>query len=254
MNNTEIMRLIDRGANFYCRQLGNAAHMEFRRLEHFSMINPKPGEPGGTSIFDVDLENLNDRDAAAVIREIKALNVHTWWGLCSSERIHRLIFGAPSPNLSAEEHENDEETYMALFPDEKPAYPQVQENGIGVTKVETRDEFTRWADICNAVLHDNYPILHPKNHYEICREGILRCYLASYHGEPAGTAAILVNAGMDSLEFVATLPRFRKLSVAWAVCQTAVDAAFRDGAEVITVRAFREAKNLYKTIGFKVYF
>jgi hypothetical protein len=29
MENAEIMKFIGSGANFYCRQLGNASHMEF---------------------------------------------------------------------------------------------------------------------------------------------------------------------------------------------------------------------------------
>ncbi len=254
MQPAEVLRLIDRGANFYCRQLGNASHMEFERRAHYAMIRPKPGEQGATSVFDVLLENLSDAEAAAVIGEIKALNVHTWWGLCVSDRIHRLIFGMPLPRLSKEEHENDEEVYMALFTEEKPVYRQGTGGDFTLTRVASGGEFALWADVCNSALHDNYPVIHRVNHYEICRAGILTCYLAYHHGQPAGTAAILNDDGMASLEFVATLPPYRRLGIARSACQRAADEAFLAGAKVITTRAFKAAKHIYQALGFKAYY
>lgn len=254
MDNAEIMKLIDSGANFYCRQLGNASHMEFKRFEHYSMIYPKPGERGGTSVFDVTLEGLDDSEAALVIDEIKSLNEHTWWGLCLSDRIYRLIFGAPRPLLSEEEHENAEEIYMALFPEERTVDPRESERVSSVARVASREEFAVWADLCNQVLHDSYPIIHRVNHHEICRTGIMNCYLAYLHGEPAGTAAILNDGEVASLEFVATLPQFRKQGVARSVCQRAVDEAFLGKSKVITTRAFQPAKDLYKAMGFRIYY
>lgn len=253
MENAEVMKLIDSGANFYCRQLGNASHMEFKKSECYSIIYPKPGEQGGTSIFDVALEHLDDAEATKIIREIKSLNVHTWWGLCLSDRIYRLIFGTARPLLSEEEHANDEETYMALFPEEKPAYSKGSES-IKVIRVASKEEFAIWADICNAVLHDNYPIIHRINHYDICGRNIMSCYLACHHSEPAGVSAILNNGGIASLEFVAVLPEYRKMGIGRSVCQSAVDEAFSEGAKVITTRAFKAAKHIYKALGFRIYF
>jgi len=60
MQNIDVMRLIDHGENYYCHQLGNAAHMVFEQHARYAMIYPKPGEQGGTSIFDVTLEDLDD--------------------------------------------------------------------------------------------------------------------------------------------------------------------------------------------------
>jgi ribosomal protein S18 acetylase RimI-like enzyme len=56
MENAQVMKLIDSGANFYCRQLGNASHMQFERREYYSIIYPKPGEQERTSVFDVTVE------------------------------------------------------------------------------------------------------------------------------------------------------------------------------------------------------
>lgn len=204
MNNSEIMKLIDEGANFYCRQLGNASHMEFVNNGYYSMIYPKKGQDGGTSIFDVTLEHLNDNEAIEKINEIKVLNVHTWWGLCPSDRIADLIWGKDRPVLTQEQHENDEEFYMAIFPKEKPTYEKAN-NDITIKPVTSVGEFIIWADICNSVLHGSYPIMHRVNHFDICKDGIMPCYIGYYQGKPAAVSAILNNNGVSSLEFVATL-------------------------------------------------
>lgn len=253
MNNSEVMKLIDDGAVFYCRQLGNASHMIFVNNGYYSMIYPKSGQEGGTSLFDVTLEHLNDEEALQKINEIKALNVHTWWGLCLSNRIADLVWGKDRPILTAKQHEDDEEFYMAIFPDEKPTYEEISDDII-IRPVTTVDEFGIWADIGNSVLHGGYPIIHRVNHFDICKEGIMPCYIGYYHGEPAAISAILNNNGNSSLEFVATLENFRKKGLARALCQKAVDDTFANGSRVITTRAFPNAKNLYKSLGFKIYF
>lgn len=253
MNNSEIMKLIDDGANFYCYQLGNASHMEFVNNGCYFMIHPKAGQEGGTSLFDVTLEHLNDEVALQKIKEIKALSVHTWWGLCLSDRISDLIWGKDRPVLTPEQHEDDEELYMAIFPEEKPTYGKSKDE-ITIKPVTTVDEFGIWADICNSVLHGGYPIMHRINHFDICKDGIMPCYIGYYQGTPVAVAAILNNNDISSLEFVATLNDFRKKGLARALCQTAVDEAFANGSRIITTRAFADAKNLYKSLGFKIYF
>jgi predicted GNAT family acetyltransferase len=253
MNNSEVMKLIDEGANFYCRQLGNASHMKFVNNGYYSMIYPKEGQEGGTSLFDVTLEHLNDDEALQKINEIKALNVHTWWGLCLSDRIADLILGKDRPVLTPEQHEYDEEFYMAMFPEEKPTYEKAIKD-ITINQVTTVDEFGIWADICNSVLHGNYPIMHRVNHFDICKDGIMSCYIGCYQGKPAAVSAILNNNGVSSLEFVATLDDFRKKGLARALCQKAVDDAFANRSKIITLRAFANAKDLYKSLGFKIYF
>lgn len=253
MNNSEIMKLIDDGANFYCRQLGNASHMEFINNGYYSMIYPKEGQEGGTSLFDVALEHLNNDEALKKVNEIKALNVHTWWGLCLSDRIADLIWGKDRPLLTPERHEDDEEFNMAIFPEEKPTYEKIDKD-ITVKQVTTIDEFGIWADICNSVLHGNYPIIHRVNHFDICKGGIMPCYIGYYQGKPAAVSAILNNKGISSLEFVATVNAFRKKGLARALCQKSVEDAFANGSKIITTRAFADAKNLYKLLGFKTYF
>lgn len=96
--------------------------------------------------------------------------------------------------------------------------------------------------------------MHRVNHFDICKDGIMPCYIRYYQGKPAAVSAILNNNGVSSLEFVATLDDFRKKGLARALCQKAVDDAFENGARMITTRAFADAKDLYKSLGFIIYF
>lgn len=253
MDTRQILKYIDEGANFYCRQLGNACHMEFKNNGYYSMISPKAGEDGGTSLFDVTLEHLSDEEASQKIAEIKTRNVHTWWGLCISDRIADLIWGKGRPVLTPAQHEDNEEVYMAIFPKDKPVNNSFNA-AIRVKPVASLDEFGIWADICNAVLHGGYPIVHRVNHFHLCEEGIMPCYIGFYDGKPAAVSAILDNSGISSLEFVATLVDYRKRGLAKAVTVTAINDAFDRGSKIITTRAFADAKNLYKSLGFQVYY
>jgi GNAT superfamily N-acetyltransferase len=253
MHNPEIMKRIDDGANFYLRQLGNASHMEYVNNGCYSMIYPKVGQEGGRSLFEVTLDDLSDEEARQTIAEIQALDMHIWWGLCLSDRIADMVWGKDRPILTPEQHENDEEFYMAILPEEKPIYGKAGD-GIDVRPVETVQEFGIWADICNTVLHGGYPIVHRVNHFDICKAGIMPCYIGYYQGTPAAVSATLKNDGLSSLEFVATLEGFRKKGLARAVCQLAVEEAFSKGSQIVTLRAFPDAKNLYQSLGFRIYY
>jgi len=143
---------------------------------------------------------------------------------------------------------------MAMYPAQKPAYSTALPDSITVEPVTTVEEFATWADICNSELHGGYPIMHRVNHFEICRNGIMPCYIGYYQGKPAAVSAVLHNNGVFSLEFVATLGDFRRQGLARALCQRAVDDAFASGARIITTRAFANAKNLYRSLGFKIYY
>ena len=251
MDKAEIIKVIDDGANFYCRILGDASHMEFRDNGYYSIIYPKDGEKGGTSLFDVRIEQLSDKEANLIIDEIKSKKVHTWWGLCVSDRIADLIWGKYRPTPPASEDEL-EEAYMALFPNEKPVYRKFNAH-IEVRPVSSLEEFNIWADICNSILHGNFSIIHPVNHYHLCEKGIMPCFIGYYNNTPASVSAIINDKHNSSLEFVATLDNYRDKGLATALCQTAVDNAFLNGSKIITARAFNDAIKLYKSLGFKIY-
>lgn len=250
MEKLEICKHIDDGANFYLRVLGDAKHMDYSDNGYYSIIKPKDGQEGGTSLFNIRLDNLSDEELEEKVNEIKKLNVHTWWGFGLSERMLNTVFGENRPIPATET--NDEEGCMAMLPDEKPKYNQI-EAPITVKKVENAEEFKIWASISNRILHGNYPIMHPENHYHLCEKGVMPCYIAYYNGTAAAVCSIINNKSISSLEFVATVEEFRKKGLASAVCATAITGAFNNGSKIITLRAFPKAKKLYRELGFKLY-
>jgi ribosomal protein S18 acetylase RimI-like enzyme len=248
---TQVLRLIDEGANFYLRLLGDAEHMDYRRNDCYAIIRPRPFHEGGTSLFDVRLEHLPEEEIEQKVAEIKQMDIHTWWGLCQPERVLNAIWKGqtrPQPLLES----NDEEAYMAMFTEEMSVYEQ--KNGfITVKRVASAADFRVWAGINNYVLHGGYPIIHPKNHFHLCQKEIMPCYIGYLDQNPASVAAIMHNRGVSSLEFVATLPEYRRKGAAKAVCCQAIADAFATGSKIITLRALPEGKKLFLRLGFKMY-
>lgn len=250
MKSAEIIRHIDDGANFYLRLLGDAEHMEYIDNGYYSIIRPKSDQEGGTSLFNIRLEHLFDEELKEKINEIKELNIHTWWGLGLSERMLNAIFGENRPEPVPEP--NDEEANMAMLSKDKPQYDEIA-MPISVKRVDNAEDFKLWANISNTVLHDGYPIIHPINHYHLCQNGVMPCYIAYYNGTAASVCSIINNKDISSLEFVATIDEFRRIGLARAVCITAIDDAVKNGSKIITLRAFAGAKKLYQTMGFRIY-
>lgn len=250
MKRTEISKHIDDGANFYLRVLGDAEHMEYSDNGYYSIIRPKEGQEGGTSLFNLRLEHLSDEELDEKVSEIKNLNLHTWWGYGLSERMLKAVFGDNRPKPATET--NEEEGCMALLPDEAPKYEEIKIS-LTVKKVDNPEDFKLWADISNKILHGGYKLIHPENHYHLSKKGVMPCYIAYYNGTPAAVCSILNNKDISSLEFVATVEEYRKKGLARTVCAAAIDEAFQTGCKIITLRAFPEAKKLYSAMGFKLY-
>lgn len=250
MKRAEISKHIDDGANFYLRLLGDAEHMEYNDNGYYSIIRPKSDQEGGTSLFNIRLEHLPDKELKEKINEIKGLNIHTWWGVGLSERMLNAIFGQNRPEPVPEP--NDEEANMAMLSKDKPQYKEIAST-ITVKKVDNAEDFKLWANISNTVLHDGYPIIHYKNHYHLSQNSIMPCYIAFYNGTAASVCSIINNKDISSLEFVATIDEYRRKGLARAVCITAIDEAVKNNSKIITLRAFAGAKKLYQAMGFKIY-
>ncbi|WP_040950506.1 GNAT family N-acetyltransferase [Gorillibacterium massiliense] len=250
MKKAEIIQRIDDGANYYLRLLGDARHMEFIEHEHYSLIRPKTGEKGLTILFQVRITQLPEEELAGIIKEIKDMKMHTWWGLGLPENVLDVIWG--TDRLPTPLEPNEEEAAMALLPQERPTYPPADQ-AISIKKVGTPEDFKLWADIVNDGLHNGYPLIHPENHSHLSETGKMPCYIGYYEGIPAAGAASMTNGYAASLEFVATLPGYRRKGLARAVCAAAIDEAFEKGAEIMTLRAEGDAKKLYTALGFRIY-
>lgn len=248
MERKEIERHINNGAINYLDLLADAKHMNLVDDGFCTMIYPNEGEEGGTSIYNFRFEGMSDEEIARRIKQVKEKKIHTFWG-CFLPRNIMDILKMDDPNSG---EDDDSEAYMAMLPDEKPEY-DLPKPPIMVKKVENQQQFEIWTNISNEVLHDGYTIMHPENHYHLCEEGKLECYIGFYDEKPVATAAIMNDNGIASLEFVATLNDFRKKGLGGAVCRAAVDDAFKYGAKIITLRGFPLGQPVYKSMGFKRY-
>lgn len=250
MERNEIVKCIDEGANYYLRLLGDAQHMEYSDNGLYSIIRPKAGQEGGTSLFQLKLEHLADKELQDKVKEIKAYNIHTWWGLGLSERMQEAIYGNNRPVQATED--NEEEGCMAMVFGEKPQYDKAP-HPITVRKVSNLEEFRLWANITNRILNGGYALIHPENHYPLAKNKIMSCYIGYYEDSPAAVCSVIHNGGNFSLEFVCTEKEYRRKGLASAVCIAAIEEAFQEGAGIITLRAYPEAKKLYTTLGFRIY-
>ncbi len=82
----------------------------------------------------------------------------------------------------------------------------------------------------------------------------LRTFLASFEGEPAATAALVLNAGIAGIYCVATLEAFRGRGLGTAVTVAALAAAREAGYEVGALQASTMGRPVYERIGFREVF
>lgn len=251
MNPQIIRSHIDEGGTFYLDILGKSEHMETEQRPHYTLIHPKKGYHGGTSIYNIQIEHLPEPEALRLIQEIKSYKEHIFWGMYPSGRLMQYVGeGEPRPEPLPEP--NEEEAGMALLAAERAEYPRTA-NHITVHKVNNAEDFKLWALLCNFVIHQGYPIIHPELHYPVCQEGILTCFNVYDQGTLAGVSSLLNHNGVFSLEFVAVSGAFRRRGVATAAVIAAVEHAFAQGAELITVRSIGKSKYLLPKLGFRIY-
>ncbi|MCL6612651.1 MAG: GNAT family N-acetyltransferase [Peptococcaceae bacterium] len=251
MDQQTIRRHIEEGGTFYLDILGKSEHMETEQLPHYTIIRPKKGQHGGTSIYNIQIEQLPETEALRIVQEIKNYKEHIFWGMYPSEQLLQYIGeGEPRPEPLPEP--NEEEAGMALLAAEKPDYPAIAKN-ITINKVSNAEDFQLWALLNNFVIHQGYPIIHPEHHYPVCQEGILSCFNVYDQGILAGVSSLLNHNGIFSLEFVAVSGAFRRRGVATAAIIAAVEDAIAQGAELITVRAIGTIKYLLPKLGFRIY-
>jgi GNAT superfamily N-acetyltransferase len=243
----EIIKYIDAGAGFYLDFFGDAEHMKSTDNGVYREICPNDGEHGIKFIYDLRLEHLSDDEVQEKIAELKALSPPVWWPL-HSEKVQRLLHGkdyVPHSPVKGDEF------YMALFLKNQP---DTISAGAEITQVKTAVDFMIWADMANQIFASGYQDIHPINHYHWCEKNMLIPYIVYFEDKPVAVSAILNNNDVASLEFVATLPEYRRKGFARVASIVAIRDAFTNGAKIITLRAFYPANLLYQSLGFQVYF
>jgi len=241
MTGPEIIRRVDDGANYYIRLFGEAAHMESIDNGVYRVVRPKKGEQGVIFVCDIRPEALDRK----TIREIKRLHMPVWWPLQLSDKLYRQIH-----HKKRKTGGDPDELYMAVFPGEAVCHDKARL----ARQAESAEDFARWATLANGGFDSAYACIHPQHHYPLCERGALRCFYIEIDGKIVATAAIMLDGANASLEFVATAPAHRRQGLASGVCIAAVQDAFANGAELVTLRAGNEGtKELYTSLGFKIY-
>ena len=252
MTDYEILKHIDSGAVFYLDIFGNAEHMEITDNGIFCHIRPKGDGQGVRLIYNIRLENLSAEDAKAGIAEIKALNLPVWWPLHISNNLYQFIHHKNREPVSLTPPDGIE-LYMAVtsftqIPVIKPV------DGVVIRKVEDEDSFALWAKSVKDCFNDDFQYFHPKYHYPACKSGKMRCYICHKDDRPVAVCSIMNNAGICSLENVATHMDYRRQGIARYICAVAMKEAFDCGAKLISLRAVEPGtRELYTSLGYKTY-
>jgi len=252
MTDHEILKHIDDGAVFYLGFLGDAEHMESTDNGFYRVIQPKDNEQGLSSVFDIRLEHLSKENMSIKIAEVKSLNQHTWWPLCVSDALYRLIHLRAKEKASLIPPDGTE-LYMAVTsPEEIPAVRQP--DGAVIKRAWDAEAFADCTRLGNDWSFNGYPYIHPNYHYPACESGKLRCYVCYYDGLPVSLCSVLDNLGICSLENVVTHTDYRRQGFAKYICAFAIKDAFDNGAELISLRADNPGtRELYTSLGFKIY-
>lgn len=220
--------------------------MHLEEHAFYTLLRPEAGEEGARFVFDVRLSGLIDDEVISRAEAVRALGIPTWWPITLDAHGRDLVFGSAQPAP-----EEDEEAYMILPPGKAPRLHHIAED-IDSWRVRNEDMFALWATLANQALHGGYPVVHAGHHAHLWQEGQMDCWVANWRGQPAAVAATLrPGNGSVQLNFVGTLPHFRRRGLAQAVSQAALSQAVEDGADMVTLTASAQAKALYTGLGFE---
>ena len=249
MNDAEIIRHINAGANHYIALFGEAEHMERQDAGNYSIVRPKPGEEGISFIYNIRVEALEPVEQHAVAQEIRISGMPFWLDLMASDEVFALFFGKEKPHGQTE-FAFDDEQYLAMLPNQFINQPASQR----IIEVRTPDEFALWARLANDLLAGGHTDIHPLHHFNLVERGLMRCYMLYADEQPVSIAATMDQEGIVSLELVATLPEFRRNGYAREVCAKAIQDAVDTHCTLLTVRANSAASaSVYRSLGFQVY-
>lgn len=243
-----VRKRIDDAGTLFFDLLGDGAHMQKMKYPRYTVIRPKDGEKGPVTLYDIRLDGLPEHGAKALIDEVKAMNIHVWWDICFPQDVKQWIFGirpAPAPEP------NEEESYMAMLKEEKPAYPPNGER-ITVKRVGNAQEFALWAELTNGFFQEGM-LMHPVHHYHLCTQGDMACYIGFIDGQAAGVCCMMKRGELAALYLVATAQEYRHKGIATAVCMAAIDDAEQEGTQLFTACAWPSIKTLMRRLGYMYY-
>jgi GNAT superfamily N-acetyltransferase len=251
MENQRIVEQIIHGMDHYMEVLALPAHMEKYDDGICAWIKPRAkGTEGPAAVYKVYFGDKTDEQIREIIQSYRAVGVPDYWDvtpLSTPGRIKDLLI-----SLDVMKQSSEGVVGMALLPEEY--VPQTKSTtGISARKANGREDFKIWTDIANEALH-GCRLLDPELYYPVCESGEMTCFLG-YSGEtPVATSSAMMHDGNGTLEFIATLPDYRKRGIGACVCRAAIEQLIGDSVSIITLRAREMGVSLYTSLGFKQYF
>lgn len=219
--------------------------------EAVDWIMPKEGETGPSLAFHIHLdENRLEGQIQELISGIHAKTIPQRWIItpdATPTNIVSILEEKGFDNLSAEVP--DSEPGMLLWSGEFQPYIVPEDIPIICRKVQTRAEFSIWVDVVNTALH-GWAMIDAEHYYKWVEMGMAGIYIAEIGGVAVSTAATMRNGQTASLEFVSTLPEYRRQKAAITLCSKALADLFADGVEAVTLSGASEATVLYEKLGF----
>lgn len=252
MDNEAIIERIVEGMEHYMETLADAPHMEKHSDGICFWIQPKDGMEGPAAVYRADFTGRSKEEIQDILQAYRSGGIPEYWCPMPLSPVMNLqeilvTYGLAEPRTEAS-------LGMALFPREyAPARKGAEASAVHIRRVTSPEDFRVWTGIVNPVLH-GCELLDPQLYYPLCESGKMVCFLGFYGNVPAAASAAMRRDESGTLEFIATLPDYRKRGLGAAVCRAAIEHLIEGGVSIITLRASEMGVPLYALLGFRAYF
>jgi len=217
-------------------------------------ITAPPGNKGPFFVFrvNIDCENAEEK-MDNYIAEIHNRNIPPLWILTPSSTPENIDEIMLSKGFSDVTDWKKPEYGMALFTENlvsktPPLIPDFE-----YLQVKTEEELEAFMNIENTA-GIGWNLLNLEEYSGWLKRNDISFYLACLNGSPVTTLAIINHGNCASIEFVSTLEKYRKHSVAYSLCVNVLNQLKQEGIELVTLRSSYEGVNLYRKLGFVPYY
>jgi len=243
---------ITQGMELYFRTFALADTMCLHETDT-SWIRPKANAAGPSVVFRVSLDEKTIEDRLKeLLPDLKAGVIPSFWVISPLSTPPNVVDHLRSVGFVGETDASHPEPGMALDMDEF-RFESGTGAGIEIRKVESLAEFAVWVDVVNEALH-GWDMLSAEHYAAWLHHAPLVFYLGYRDRMPMATLATIQDGETASVEFVSTLPEYRRQGAATALCIEAIRDLRLKGAKIATLRSNTEAISLYARLGFKPYY
>lgn len=129
--------------------------------------------------------------------------------------------------------------------------------GLEIAPVRDERELAQWVRTSNTGfgIPETYdpPVLATLDHSNFQPESEARLFLARLHGEPVGTAALVLGGGAAGLYSIATVAEQRRQGIGALLTLTALREARQRGYRIGVLEASAMGRPVYERLGFRQY-